>query len=312
MIQERLQAATQAKIRDYPCNNIRASEIGHPCQRFIVLSITNWQDKKPIDATLQCIFDLGNALEAEVIRRIKEAGFEVLTAKKNFKIEKPLITGREDILLQDPESGELYPCEIKGLAPQSFDKINTIEDMLHHKAYYIRKYPAQLYIYEYKFSKETGFFVLFNKLTGRIKIIEAPLDYNYVDKLFQKSNRIYEHIAAKTLPDTIDDETICSDCPLLHICGAKIDRGSATIDTGELEELLLRREELMPKVRELDEIKKAIKSNMRSCNRAFTASFMVEKRVIAKRPFVVAGSVYTKEIIKRIGVRQNETNQNIQ
>lgn len=300
-IQQKLAEAAKAKIRNYPCNNIRASEIGHPCDRYLVLSITNWEDKKMHDARLQNIFDLGNAIEAEVIRRIKEAGFEVLTARKNFKINHPLITGREDIMLQDPDTGELYPCEIKGLSPLTFDKIETVNDMLKHKAYYIRKYPAQLQIYMLNFNKEKGFFVLFNKVSGQIKIIDVGLDYDYTEQLLQKAERIYRHIKNKTLPRWIDDESICSECPLLHICGAKIDKGNVAIDTGELNTLLKRREELLPLTKECETIQKLIKHIMRDCDIAFTENYFVQKKIIVRKPFVVGGSVYTKEVIKKIG-----------
>lgn len=299
-IQAKLHQTSQAKIKNYPCNNVRASEIGHPCERYIVLSITNWEDKKPYDATLQNIFDLGNALESEVIRRLKEAGFELLTGSKNFKIAKPLITGREDIMLKDPETGELYPCEIKGLSPIAFDKINSVEDMMRHKAYYIRKYPAQLQIYMFNFNKEKGFFLLFNKLTGQIKVIEVALDYEYTERLLQKSERIYEHISAGTLPDCVDDESICSECPLLHICGAKIDRGEAVIDTGELEELLQRREQLQPLVKELEEVKEQITAAIGDADKVFTASYMVDVKTVTRNAYTIEAGSYRRQTIKRI------------
>jgi len=300
MIQSKLTTATRAKIKTYPTNNLRASEIGHPCERYLVLSITNWQDKKPHEATLQNIFDLGNALETEAIRRLKESGLEILTARKNFRMDAPLITGREDVMIQDPESGELYPCEIKGLAPNSFNALDSVEDMRRSKRYYIRKYPAQLQIYMLHHEKEKGFFILFNKITGQIKVIDVALDYEYAEKLLKKAERIYIHISNKTLPDCIDDENICSDCPLLLICGARINRGEVHIDTGELEAMLLRRDELLPHIREMDSIKFGIKQAMRGCDKAFTESYFVQKKTVERKPFVVAGSVYTKEVVRRI------------
>jgi Holliday junction resolvase-like predicted endonuclease len=300
-IQTMLRQTAQAKVKVYPCNNVRASEIGHPCVRYLVFSITNWEDRKPHDASLQNIFDLGNAIETEVIRRLKEAGLEILTARKNFKVEKPLITGREDIMLQDPQSGELYPCEIKGLSPVSFDKIHSVDDMHRHSAYYIRKYPAQLQIYMYAHNKEKGYFILFNKITGQIKIIEVSLDYDYVEGLLKKTESVYEHIGKGTLPSCLDDETVCSDCPLLHICGANINRANAEIDVGEFDDILRRRDELLPFVKELGEIKKYIRLSMKNRERVFTPNYLVYRKIIRKKPFVVGASIYSKEIIKRIG-----------
>ena len=305
-IMQKLSQASQAKITNYPCNNIRASMIGHPCERYLVYSISNWEDKKSYDVGLQNIFDLGNALEGEVIRRLKEAGFELLTGRKNFKIDKPLITGREDIMLQDPESGELYPCEIKGLAPVTFDKLNSISDTLHHKTHYIRQYPAQLQTYMLHHNKEKGFLILFNKLNGAIKIIDMMLDYDYAESLLQKAERVYRHIVDKTLPPQLEEENICASCSFLHICGARVDMGNAVIDTGELEELLQRREELLPLAKELGEVQAQIKHFMRNNDMAVTANYIVHKKTIVRRPFVVAGSIYTKEAIKKIGGTKHE------
>lgn len=306
-IEQNLQQAAKEKIRNYPCNNLRASELGHPCERYLVYSITNWQDRAEYDETLQYIFDLGNAIEAEVIRRIKEAGYEVLTGIKNFRIDKPLITGREDIMIRDPESGEMFPCEIKGLAPNSFDSIHIIDDMLHHKQYYIQKYPAQLLTYMFHYGKEKGFFILFNKVNGRIKIIDASLDYEYYETLLQKAERVYRHIDQGSLPEIPEDITICEQCSFLHICGAKVNHGISTVDNGKLEKLLAERERLLPLVKEFESIKKLIKLNMREADIVFTPNYIVRKKMVKKKPFIVAGSIYCKEIIQKVGGNNHET-----
>ena len=136
--------------------------------------------KKPLIEVITTIdFDhterLGNTLEEHTINNIKEAGFEVLTPTcRSWQIEKPLITGREDIRIKD-ENGELLPVEIKGISPFEFEKLNTIDDFLKSKKAYIKGYPAQLQIYMLHFGKEKGFFALTNKLTGETKLLKWPL-----------------------------------------------------------------------------------------------------------------------------------------
>ena len=296
----RLIGSANEKVGVYPCNNLRASSIGEQCERKLVLGITNWEDAEPHSASLQQIFDLGNALEGEVIRRIKEAGFEVLTGRKNFKINKPLISGREDIRIACPETGELYPCEIKCISPYTWDSINSVADMLNHKYPHVRKYPAQLQIYMYHFNKENGFFFLLNKVSGKIKVIESILDYDYVESLLQKAERVYKHIAAGTLPDTMEDSTNCTDCPFLIVCGQAINRGEVSIDTGELEDLLQRREELLPVARELEEVKKQITSTIGDADMIFTRSYMVEIKTVHRKAYKVEACDYRKSTIKRI------------
>ena len=83
----------QSKIKLYPCNNLRASNVGHPCERYLYLSIKNWEDKKLHNETTQCIFDLGNKIEEYVIQTLKDAGFEIITPTiRAWKVDKPLIT----------------------------------------------------------------------------------------------------------------------------------------------------------------------------------------------------------------------------
>ena len=76
------------KITVYPVNNLRASNLGHPCERYLYLLIKHWDEQKPHDVGLQNIFDLGNALEEHTINNIKEAGFEVVTPTvRSWKVD---------------------------------------------------------------------------------------------------------------------------------------------------------------------------------------------------------------------------------
>ena len=237
----------QSKIKLYPCNNLRASNVGHPCERYLYLSIKNWEDKKLHTETTQCIFDLGNQIEEYVIQTLKDAGFEVITPTvRAWKVEKPLITGREDLRIK-LEDGQFYPVEVKGLAPQEWDKLNTVQDFLNSKRYYVRGYPAQLYIYMYQFGKEKGYFALCNKLTGEIKLIEVPFDYEYAEKILQKAEKIYKCLEKNELPPSCDDISVCEYCDLAHVCTANIKRVETDVDTtGELDELIDKKQELAP------------------------------------------------------------------
>ena len=83
---------------------------------------------------------------------------EIITPTlRSWKVENPLITGREDIRIKDPEDGQLYPAEIKGLSPYEWERLNSIEDFYSSKRHYVQGYPAQLMVYCWKFEKEKGF-----------------------------------------------------------------------------------------------------------------------------------------------------------
>ena len=299
-INERLLKAKADKIKVYPCNNLRASNLGHPCERYLYLLIKHWNEQKPHDVGLQCIFDLGNTLEEHTIKNIKEAGFEVITPTvRSWKIEKPLITGREDIRIKD-ENGELLPVEIKGISPFEFDKLNTVDDFMKSKRSYIRGYPAQLQIYMYYFAKEKGFFALTNKLTGETKFIEMPFDYEYAENLLQKAERIYAALDSDTPPEACEDISVCEGCSLAHICG-ECRRVPADIDPDEeLDALIDRKNELAAAKKEYEQIDKEIKARIGERDKVITGQYLITRSSFVKKAFTVPESVQYRVTIKRL------------
>lgn len=299
-INAKLFKAKADKITIYPCRNLRASNLGHPCERYLYLLIKNWQDQKPHDIGLQNIFDLGNTLEEHTINNIKEAGFEILTPTcRSWQIEKPLITGREDIRIKD-ENGELLPVEIKGLSPFEYEKLNTIDDFLKSKKAYIRGYPAQLQIYMLHFGKEKGFFALTNKLTGETKFIEMDFDYDYAEALLQKAERIYKALETETPPEACDDISHCENCSLAHICGS-CRRVPADIDLDEeLDALINRKTELADAKKEYEAVDKEIKAKVGEREKVITGQYLIERKSFVKKAFTVPESTQYRLNIKRL------------
>lgn len=286
-INERLSAAKQKKIKVYPCRNLRASNIGHPCERFLYLLVTRWEEQQPHDVGLQNVFDLGNTLEAHTINNLKEAGYEVITPTQwSFQINRPLITGREDLRIKD-ENGELIPVEVKGISPFEFEKLNTVDDFLQSKKYYIRQYPAQLQIYMYHFGKMYGFFALTNKLTGETKMIRMDFDWDMADSLLKKAERIYKAIEDKKEPDAVEDMTMCDGCKLAHVCG--VHRGiepDVEMD-GELNDLIVKKYDLKKYADKYSEVDKAIKSKVGERDKVITGDYLVWRKCIHKKSYTV-------------------------
>lgn len=291
----------QSKIKLYPCNNLRASNVGHPCERYLYLSIKNWEDKKLHNETTQCIFDLGNKIEEYVIQTLKDAGFEVITPTvRAWKVEKPLITGREDLRIK-LEDGQFYPVEVKGLSPQEWEKLNSVQDFLNSKKYYVRAYPAQLYVYMYQFGKEKGYFALCNKLTGEIKLIEVPFDYDYAEKILQKAERIYKCIEKEELPASCEDISVCEYCDLAHVCTANIKRIETDIDTtGELDELIDKKQELAKPYREYQEINDKIKKVVGEREKVLSNKYIFERKTIHKNEYTVLARDEIRINVKRL------------
>jgi CRISPR/Cas system-associated exonuclease Cas4 (RecB family) len=301
-INAKLFKAKAEKIKVYPCNNLRASSIGHPCERFLYLQIKHWDEQKPHDVGLQNIFDLGNSLEEHTIKNIKEAGFEVVTPTvRSWKVEVKggIITGREDIRIKD-ENGELLPVEIKGISPFEFDKLNSVDDFLKSKRPWIQGYPAQLFIYMLKFGKEKGFFALTNKLTGETKFIEVPFDYEFGEKMLSKAERIYAALKAETPPDACEDISLCENCSLAHICG-QCRRVPADVDLDEeLDELINRKQELSEAKKEYEAVDKQIKQKVGEREKVITGQYLIERKSFFKKAFTVPESTQYRISIKRL------------
>lgn len=300
-INEKLQEKLQEKCKVYPQNNLRCSSIGHPCSRYCYLCITNFEDRTPPDAGLQAIFGLGNTLETHVIEKIKEAGYEVITpTDRGFRIQPYNITGREDLRIKDPETGELIPVEIKSISPFEFDKLNCFDDFVKNKKPFIQAYAAQIQLYMYQFAKPYGFFALINKLNGQIKFIRVELDYEFTEKILQKAEYINQCLADKTMPDACDTLDYCENCDLQHICG-NVKRIPADVELDdELENLINRKEELKVQKREYDEVDAEIKKRVGEREKVITGSYLIERKAFERKGFTVAASTQYRINIKKL------------
>jgi CRISPR/Cas system-associated exonuclease Cas4 (RecB family) len=140
----------------------------------------------------------------------------------------------------------------------------------------------------YQFNKDKGYFALANKLTGEIKLIEVPFDYEYVEKILKKAERIYECLEKNQLPESCSDISVCENCDFAHICTANINRAEIDVDvSGELDELIEKKQELSKYTRELEDIKSSIKKLVGDRDKILTGKYIVERKVIHKLGYMV-------------------------
>lgn len=275
MIVEKILEHKQAKIRQFPARSNRASEIGHPCALYLTFCRTNWQDRKPPDGRLQMIFDLGNDVEARVIRDMQDAGITVIEQQRAFDWAEYQITGTVDckVVL----NGSATPCEIKSASPFAFEKVNSVEDMLKSKYVYMRKYPAQLALYCLMSNIDHGLFLFKNKSTGAMKEIPLEVDFEYAEGILKRLEIVNANIAAGTKPQPIDyDESICGDCPFLHICpvlrsGQEIE----VVDDTELAEMIAKWDSLKDCKKEFDEIDGVLKQRLEGVDKKVIGEYFV-------------------------------------
>ena len=276
MIVEKIVEAKERKIKQYPVNANRASELGHECLKYLVLNRTRWQEKGLHDARLQMIFDMGRMVEDVVQQDLREAGFTIVEQQRPFSWAEYQITGSIDCKLA--VDGKVYPTEIKSAAPYSFDSINSIEDIRRHKYHYMRKYLAQLTLYLLMDGNDRGLFLFKNKSTGQLKEIWMDLDYEFAESLVQKAEAINKYVAEGTLPEPMEyKEDICGDCPFAHIClPNRIGKEVEVSDDTELLELVSRYEKLKPGAKEFDEVDKRITELAKGREKILVGDYFIE------------------------------------
>ena len=300
----RIKEAKRKKIKNYPCHVPRASEIGHDCERYLVYSITNWQDRQPYEPELQFIFEGGNLVEELAIKDFEEAGFKVYRPEPDKAIaeSRPQITGHIDIRV-DFGDGKVYTGEIKGLNKYDFDSLNSLDDFFNSKKVWIRKYPAQLMTYLYIKGEERGFFYLKSIPGFQPKIIWIDLDYGYMEEILQKTERIENHIKNKTLPPQINDISVCEHCAFLHLCTPEFKRQPMEfINDDEIERKLTRWDELKPLKQEFDELDKELKESFKGHEKLMIGNFMIQGQLIERKAYipkpVEASSYWKYKIVK--------------
>ena len=303
MLIERIVEKKKEQIKQYPVNSNRASEIGHPCERYLVFLRTRWQEKTLHDVNLQFIFDEGRIHEEAVLQILRESGFKIIEQQRSFEWKDYQITGHIDakVIIED----KAIPLEIKSSSPYVFEAINSVEDLLNGKYDYLRKYPAQLTLYMLMDNKDEAIFLFKNKVTGALKEIPMKLDYEYGESLIKKVERVNKHVKENTVPLCIEyDEWTCGKCGFLHICLPEIKRDALEItENPEIENKLKRRDELKPLASEYEKIDKEVKEAFKEKEKLVVGEYIItgkwtEKNMPAKEASVQR---YWQTKISKIG-----------
>ena len=284
MIVEKIIETKKSKIKGYPVNSNRASDLGIPCVRYHVLNRTRWEEKSLHDVGLQFIFDMGNEIEEIVLKELAEAGIKVIEQQRSFQWKEYQITGHidGDIFVNDRETA---PLEIKSCSPFVFKAINTIDDLKKGKYAYLRKYPVQLNLYMLMAGKERGVFLFKDKVSGQMKEVWMDIDYEMGEETLKRAEEINKHVAAGTLPDPINEDMWCDRCPFTHICLKDHIGKEVEIDTGELATMLDRLEELKPVVKEYDEIDEQVKQIVEGREKILAGSWFVTGKYLEKKTY---------------------------
>mgnify|MGYP001559831809 FL=1 len=300
------------KIEVYPARAWYPSQIGHPCDRFLVWRMTRWQEQAPHDWVLQSIFDEGNLHQPATYKALESFGFDIVREQDRptqYKLNgNAVISGRPDGKIRGFRGEKFTPMrvlEIKTMQGYAFDKINTVEDLLHADQHYVRGYVDQEYTYEFLENLPLGLIVLKNKQIGLLKAIPVELDFDRAEWLLKRVERLQGFVDKKDDPPPIPYETgICGRCPFLHLCypPKNYGEGTAIIEDSALIEDLARREQLKAGRDEYEGIDKSVKTRLKKMGvkSALAGPFVIEATERPVKEFTVKARVDTIFEIQRM------------
>lgn len=298
MIVEKIIENKQRKFHQTPVRSNRASLLGHPCLKYLVLKRLKWEEELLPSRNLQLIFDEGKLHEQQILKEMIDAGLEIIETQRMFEWREFQITGHIDCKVKVNSS--VYPVEIKSCSDFVFSKINSAKDLYESDRHYIRMYPAQMTLYLLMDNKEEGIFIFKNKQTGELKEIPMKLDYSLGENLLQKAEKINDCVKKNEIPEQeIFDEDLCSNCSFRHICLPEIARESIEI-APDAAEILDRYFELKPLVKEYHKLDKKIRAMFKEKERVLCGSYLITGKWVKRKAYQVPESQYWQPKIIKI------------
>ena len=299
-LKARAEKSYAADIKQYPVSSTWASQVGHPCLRYLVLLRTQWEKKELHDTITQRIFSGGKFIEDLAEDKLKRAGLKIVARDYPFRWDKYDLSGKIDFICNDPETGlKEFPVEAKGLS-FDFPKFESIEDFLYSDKHYIQCYPGQLFSYMLLKSTNYGLFLTMSKITYDEKFIWAALDYEYGETLVKKCEAIKKHMTEGTLPDCINNNSICQKCNMQLACRPDMVGQADYIDDDELVALLDRHDELKPASKEYTDLHDILKEKLKEKKLMVSNRYLIGGYLVKKKEYTVDASESWVMTIKKL------------
>ena len=309
------------KIENWPVRANRASELGHPCTRYLTYLRTHWQERALHSVALQYLFDERRRQEDHAVEDLREAGYYFAEQQRPFAWEKYQITGRIDGQIGLPRGAErptLVPAEIKNINQWDWERVDPeggARQFLDSEKIWLRKIPGQMAAYLLMNNKDLGALILRNASDGRPKVVEVAIDWEVGEEILRKAELVNAHAAAGTLPDRIPfEEAICGRCPFFHIClpDEAFRAGASLLDDPDLEARLARRAELEVAAREYERIDKEIKAVAKRAidgdgEALVGTDWLLRVKTIDRKAYAVEPGSYQKVEIHKLGAGEAQT-----
>lgn len=295
-IPEKLDEEAAKRIKAYPHPLNRASEAGHPCVRFLVLSRLQPGLKMLHDIGLQRIFDEGNLHEQAVLREIQNAGLKIREQQRAYEWKKFELTGHIDAKVADNSSGNYYPLEIKSCSPNVFAAIKNLTptEMISSKYSWVQRYPAQILLYCMMEGVEEGIIVFKNKTTGEKcqKNFSVNDHLEYLEEILKKLEAVNDYVKREELPPVELSEE-CKGCGFAKTsCFPDKDFGPGFdfISDSDLEAKLLRWEKTKDAANEHEELDKELKEHFKGKS-AIVGDFKIESKEYERTNYNVPAEI---------------------
>ena len=291
-----------------PAMSNRASELGHPCTRYLCYLRT--ESRPLVDVSLQEVFREGHDQEIAVRRLLEDAGFEFTKSQQEFYWPETQISGHIDGALGYhrrpdwwPAEEASVPCEIKTCSPWAFQAIDSVEDLVNSRQLWLRKWPDQMQVYLLLTGQPMGIIVLKDKTAARVKDLWVSLDWDRANELVRKAEEVNSHLARQTYPDRTEGDH-CAKCDFVAICQPSILSKDATewMNDPEIEELLERRAALAAAAREYETLGKTLQSKVpEGCQRARVGEWLITGKWVERKERVTPAGRYWVRQYERIG-----------
>jgi len=216
-IKERIDNYINVKREVTPYHTNRASDLGHPCLRYLYHCRLDWTRRQLTSPKMQKIYLEGYEQERSVIRLLLDLGFRIEDQGKSFAIPHFNITGRIDGIISNGDMNTGF--EVKSMEHYTFDAVNSVDDFKNPKRPWLAKSLAQVTLYMAMAHKSSWLFILKNKSRLDIKLIEVDFDMDLYNSLIEKAIIINEAIDLKRPPAPIPYSSFhCEECPFNHLC----------------------------------------------------------------------------------------------
>lgn len=319
-IGDKVRMAAASRIRPWRVASNRASNVGHPCLKYLVLNRTSWEEATLHDVDKQLLFDEGNHQEDVVLGSLREAGVRVTKQQVQFHLREVDVSGHIDGMVELPPEGfgglREAPIEIKSTSPSNFSRLSQADDIVGAMLdgpWYQSMYPAQLLAYCEGMGSPIGVWVFKNKVNGQIKDRVVVLDEHreYAKGILERARAVNEHMRAGTVPEGIDDDVVCEECGFQWKCRpAHVPNGQVEF-LMELEWWLDLKDKLTEQMRrpraELREVESEIKTLLEGRDAAIVAGKWRGNPSLVRKQAQPA-YVYTKWAWEKLREQQQPTN----